>query len=834
MTALLLAALSLPLFGDVVHTRDGKKIEGKVIEYEFFVDVEQDPPPAVPAGKTAPPPTRILRRNVLKIDYTPDFIHFPELIPWPQEQLEKANYLFMPCGPSILCLPKHDDPHVRVFAVDLREGKVAWHLDLPNRIGETVVAGRTVYFMQREKTDDPKKKVKINGVAAPKEIHRLTVTAVEIATGAEQWKAVFDNSEAVKQHWEFIPIFPPVLYVLPDRISIRTMKLSYPMDGAGNVNKDQPTRMVNFSSFDPAAKKIIASIDSKLEAESMGIAYFSEDQVISQVYEGGARFRLSGISLRDGKPKWQSEQYSQGMLFDVTEEFAYVSDSRELFTYSVKNGTKTQKWSIDVLGGKVAGIDLNYIYLYRDSKDPKAIVGFDPKKGNEVWKIDFPEKGALKHLLFAGHRLLYTDQFNTIYCFDTLAKKEMWRWSGIRNGFVDFPRVMGSTLSFFKDGLIIQLDLETGRKIWEVKSEHQSVMQAGDAGVKCNHIKRTDILRERKLPKGAEFFLSTGTPLKYHIGVPLTFIDEWSIPAIGKDAIYSISTTGLLAAVDTKEQKLLWTQRISNLAIKPLSPPIVHSKGIAVNTGAETVSYDFDGKTKQWSAKHFVLRPDRQCEVTSEGLLTVGPRGAALLDPSTGKPIWETPLKNITGHSVSQGKIYAWSSREMTELDLKKGAAGDPTTVPTGISLLATEGKKMFAAIGPYALYDLTSDEPKLALRPKQQDMQISAKGFKGSLVMADGAAFYTHTDGQVVRYEPGADKPTWTFDTPAFTSPLLVHAGRLWFAAGGQGLFALNLKSGAVEWKLDGLPDAKLFTPFLRGGKVAFWSSDGWIVNPD
>ena len=64
MTALL-AVLSLALAGDVVHTRDGKKFEGKLVEYDFFVDVEADPPPApeLIARITNSPNTRPSGRN---------------------------------------------------------------------------------------------------------------------------------------------------------------------------------------------------------------------------------------------------------------------------------------------------------------------------------------------------------------------------------------------------------------------------------------------------------------------------------------------------------------------------------------------------------------------------------------------------------------------------------------------------------------------------------------------------------------------------------------------------------------------------------------------------
>ncbi len=820
VTGILLALL--PLLADVVHTRDGRKLEGKVLEYESFVDVEVAPLP----GKPAPRPVRVLRRDIVKIDLAPNFIHHPEVLPFPFDQIEKADYKYFPANHVILCLPQ--PPARKIAAVDLRLGKKIWELDLPNRVGDPVVGGRTVHFMQRDKEVDDTKKIKIAGSPFSKDIHRLTVTAVDIDSCQILWKAIFDNNDRKDQLWEYFTSLPPSLHILPDRIAIRSYKIGYPMDSAGNVNKAVSERYLSFVSYDPVEKRILSRADSLEASEAGGYPVFAEDFVVTQAHQGGSRFKLFCVGLKDGKLRWQSDYFTQGRLFDVNEENAFVADANTCFAYAVKNGKKNDKWSVDCSGGSIAGVDPNFAYLYRTKRAPRGILGFDSKKGTEAWRIDMPDTDEFTHLMFIGHRLLFTDKQNAITCYDTLAKKEMWKWNPAGPGFATYPRVMGSALTFYKDGRVTSLEIDTGRKIWDVKQSYQTILQAGDAGIMAKQLKGTDVIRERKTLPGAAFFTPTDTPLRNVLGD-----DAWSVPAFDKGTLFTLSSGGHLAAVDLKERKTLWTQKVSNQPVAALAPPLVHAKGIAVNVGGETVSFEPDGKTKQYAVKHVAPRPDRHGEMTPLGLLAVSGGGAAMVDPATGQKIWETPLRSVNAHGAAGGNAYILTSQNLQVIDLKTGAVGDSFGVPRNATLVAVAGKRVYAAVGPFALVGPAPEgEATPLFRPKQQDLRITNRGFKGSLVAADGAAFYSHADGEVGRFE--GEKSVWTFAAPGYTSVLLAHDGRLWFSSWGSGLYGLNLKTGAVEWKLEGLADAALFTPFLRDGKVAFWSSEGWLIAPE
>jgi outer membrane protein assembly factor BamB len=150
------------------------------------------------------------------------------------------------------------------------------------------------------------------------------------------------------------------------------------------------------------------------------------------------------------------------------------------------------------------------------------------------------------------------------------------------------------------------------------------------------------------------------------------------------------------------------------------------------------------------------------------------------------------------------------------------------------VTQLAAEGGRVFAATGPYGFGEAGSGiDFRPVFKSGLQNPGIAVK-FRGALAAGAGHVYYAHADGVMSCFEGGAEKTAWTFSAQGFTSPLLVHGGRVWLAAGGRGLYGLNAKTGAVEWSVEPVPDASAFTPFLWDGKPAFWSSDGWLVTTE
>lgn len=816
MVTLLLLALSLA--PDVVHARDGRKIEGKVLEYEHFLEVE----PADPKLR----PVKILRRDVLKVDLAPNFVRCPEILPFPFDALEKGEYRYVSRGRILVCLPQ--PPLRKLVGIDVVLGKKVWDIDLPDRAGDPVLAGKTLYFTQRTKEVDDAKKVRIGGTPFSKEVHKLTVTAADPETAERFWSHTFDNNDRKDLLWEFHTGIPPTLHFLPDRVVIRAVKIGHPMDAGANVDKTTSVKFVTFYSYDPVQKKLLSAIDSRDAADMGSFPWFTSDAVVTQVYEGQSRFKLACVSMKDGKLRWQTEPFAQGTLFEVNDDVAYVADATHLWAWSVKTGKKLDKWVVEQIGGQIAEVDANFVYLYRSRRAPRGMLAFDVKKAEEAWRIPMGDTDEFSHLMLAGHRLLFTDRTNSIRCWDTLARKELWKWTGPGLGLVQWAKIQGSSLTFNKDGRLWCLELDSGRKLWEVKGQYQKVHQVGDAGAVGFRVAGAgaDLIHERKLPPRAEFLTSTGTPLRFALGD-----DAWSPPAWGDGRIYTLSLSGQLAAIDLDGPKTAWVQKASAQPLQASVAPTLHSGRIAVCVPSEAVFYAPDG-TKSGSTRHSPVRNERPLDAVPGGLLVATGSGFAAVDPATAQKTGEVPIRSVGAWTLSEGSVFAVATGGLHALDLKSWKTADsPRALPAGVTALAAQGGRIWAATGAFGFGEaVVEGDFRSVFRAKSQDPKVSLR-FRGALAAAEGRVWYAHADGELGCFDPATGKTDWTFAAPDFTSPLLVHGGRVWLSAAGRGLYGLNAKTGAVEWKTEPLPDAALFTPVLRDGKAVFWSADGWLV---
>jgi len=816
MIPLLLACLA---GGDVVHTRDGRKVEGRVLYYDDFVEVESGDPQAKPA--------RLFRRDILKIDLAPNFIRCPEIVPFPYDQLEKGEYDYLSFRHVLIAVPR--PPARKVVAIDIARGRKVWEMDFPNRTGEPVLGGRILYFIQKELAADPNKKVKVEGSLVPREIHRLVVKAVDFETGDSRWTHTFDNTDSRNLHWEFFPTPVPSVHVLADRVVIRAMKQGYPFDGV-TVDKSKPQRLAAFYSYDPLQKRVVSQADSPEAAEAAGKPWFTQDSAVCVVLDPPARLKLTAVNLKDGKIRWQSDFLPQAAITDVTDEYAYVTDATHLYAWSVKTGKKLEKWAVDHQAGTIAAIDANYVYVYRTRKgSARAIAAFDVKTSKEAWKIDMPDGEEFIHALHTGHRLLFTDRANALRCWDTLTRKEAWRWTSGQPGLYVGLKLQGSAISFYKDGRVYTLDLATGQKLWEVKKRYHSILQVGDGGVVGHMLTGADVIHERAPLKGSVFFTPTGTPLRFAVGD-----DVWSPPSLLDGRAYCLTSGGVLAGADVQTRRVLWTQRVSSTPVMLVTPPVAYGGRVAVTLNPDTHVYELEGKTRQFIVKHTPLRPERSVDLYGDSLITMSSAGFALTQFATGEKRWDAPVRGVVAYAVDGDNLYAAAQGGMVTVDLKLGRPGAPAPLSRQVTQVAAEGGRAFASTGPYGFGESApGSEFRMVFRSGLQNPGIAVK-FRGALAAAGGHVYYAHSDGLLGCFEGGTEKTAWTFSAQGFTSPLFVHGGRVWFGAGGQGLYGLNAKTGAVEWTVEPVPDAHLFTPILWEGKVAFWSSDGWLVTTE
>src|SRR5687768_2416380 len=244
--ALLLALLQAK---DVVTARDGRRVEGRAREYGQIVEVEGD------EGKR----TRLFRYDVVRIDPGADFPRCPEVFPFPSDLLEKTDYDYASYRKVLVALPKRGG---KILAVDIAAAKRLWELEVPDLLVPPVVAGSAIYFVQLKKEMDESRKLKFGGSAMAKEVHRISVKAVDLETCETRWSQAIDNNDRRDVFWTVASNPAPTLHFLPDRVALRIAKDAWPVDSAGNCDKTKPMKFATFVSIDPQQKRILSSVDS--------------------------------------------------------------------------------------------------------------------------------------------------------------------------------------------------------------------------------------------------------------------------------------------------------------------------------------------------------------------------------------------------------------------------------------------------------------------------------------------------------------------------------------------------------------------------------------------
>lgn len=814
MMTLLLSLLLAPQGVDTVITRDNKKVEGRILEYPGFIDVEPL------EGKKV----RILRADILRIDSSTVPVRCPELAPFPPNLLEQGRHTFLSFGHVLVSLP--DASGRKVTALDFNTGTKIWQIDLPARVGKPILGGRTLHFMERDKFLDDKLKYKIAGNSFTKEIHKLQVTAVDLETGQTTWTQIYDNNDRKDLLWEFIGgSVAPELDILPDRILIRAKKSGFPIDKKGEVDKRLQAPFTTTYHYDPEARKHVSATDMPDNLSVRSRPYYLQDLVVTLVASGQGMLRFTALGARDGKPKWQSDEFI-GRLFDVVGDQAYVIGTSHIDAWSIRTGKKIANWSVEHLAGTVTAVDFNNLYIYRTEKEPRAILGYDVKTSKEAFRILMPERDGLTHLMLAGHRLLYYDRANTLYCYDTIQKKDLWKWTGAGAGLIISPALAGAGLTLLKDGRVTCLDILTGEKVWEHKGLYSTITTVGNVGILAHHMQiGWDIIRERKSPKGSTFLTKTHTPLRFAMGE-----DEWSVPAFADGKCWVLSANGLLLAIDLKDKKILSSPRLVNQRINKLSPPVFWDGRLAVNINGQSQVFDPEGRKQQYQMVNSLVQPHHQFHLAKGEPVTGHESGLARWDPATGKRLWDSKAAGIKTFVIQGGNAVVLTNQNVQVVDLGGGETQATMRTPYDATRVAADGARVFVTVGPYEAGEASAEEEFRPLfKSISREPEIRGK-FAGELAAGGGILFFSHADGEVTGINEKDGKSLWAFKTPQFTSFLLLHKDRLWFSAPGVGLVGLDARTGDVAWKAE-VSDPARFVPFLTGDRVAFWSSEGWMI---
>jgi outer membrane protein assembly factor BamB len=648
MAFLLLLALA-PQARDVVTTRDGRKIEGRAYEYGQILEVEGD------EGKR----TRLYRHEVLRVDPGADFPRCPEVFPFPPDLLEKTDYDYASYRKVLVALPKRGG---KILAVDIAAAKRLWELEVPDLLVPPVVAGSAIYFVQLKKELDESRKLKFGGSPMAKEVHRITVKAVDLETCETRWSQAIDNNDRRDVFWTVASNPAPTLHFLPDRVALRIAKDAWPVDAAGNCDKTKPMKFATFVSIDPTAKRILGSVDSDDAAEAGGRPWFTPELVVLQVFINSTSWRLVGIGVKDGKKRWEGEPVT-GTLHEITDETAYASDLTHFHAISLKTGKRLEKPSIELAGGQVAEVEGGFAFLYRGRKAPKRIEIFDLKKASAAFAVPMPEDDEYVHLRVLGNRLLYTDRMNRIHATDLGTRKEAWTWAGTGPTFVQNPKLVGGGLAFYKDGRITLLDPANGQKLWDVKGNYRSVVPVGDEGFLAIRQPGADLVRRRRFDREGLFLTPTGTPLRYAWGGE----ESWSPPAVADGKVYTLSSGAVAVAVDLADKKVVWSERLSRTPVNPLSPPVVADGVFLANVGAETQAWALSNKGRLYQARHVPLGPDRQFHAAG-GVWYACATGVPIsgFELATGRKVWDSAARGIVQYAPAATRSTPFPSRSTT------------------------------------------------------------------------------------------------------------------------------------------------------------------------
>jgi outer membrane protein assembly factor BamB len=808
---LLLIALCLQA-KDVVVTRDNRRFEGRVLEIGQILEVEADD------GRRS----RLYRHEVARVEPGADFPRCPEVLPFPADLLDKVEYDYAAYRKILVALPRRGG---KIVAVDIAAAKRLWELEVPDLLVPPMVAGSAIYFIQHKKELDETRKLKFGGSPMAKEVHRISVTAKDLESCETRWAQTIDNNDRKDVFWTVAANPAPTLHVLPDRVALRVAKDAWPVDASGNCDKTRPLKFATFVSFDPLQKRILSSVDSDDAAEAGGRPWFTPELVVLQAFINATSWRLVGVGAKDGKKRWESEPVT-GTLHEITDELAYASDLVHFHAISLKTGKRAEKPVLELAGGVVADVEGGYAFLYRGRKAPKRIEVFDLKKGAVAFARPMPEDDEYVHLRLIGSRLLYTDRMNRVHALDLGTKKEAWVWAGAGPTFLQSPKLVGGGLGFYKDGRITLLDPASGQKLWDVKGNYRAVVPVGDEGFLAIRNPGADLVRRRRLDREGLFFTPTGAPLRYAWGGE----ESWSPPAVADGALYTLSSGGSVLAVNLSDRKVLWNERLSRTPVNPLSPPAVIGGAFIANLGGETQAWALSNKGRLYQARHIPLGPDRQFQVL-DGLWFACATGVPVsgIDAASGKKMWDSTARGVVHYAVADGAIHAVSATQYHRIDAKTGAVADTWALPRGVTAAAAEGKRVILVSGPYGFGAPSPEGVRTLWKARAADPKIAHR-FKGQIAMAPEGVVYAHADGAVTYLKDGAEKEEWNVATPEFTSPLLVHEGRVWFAAPQVGLAGVDLKEGRFVWKM-AAADAALFTPVLWEGRPAFWSAEGWLI---
>ncbi len=794
MGPLLLSLIALAQGTDVLRTRDGREWSGRIREYDRFVELEQ------PDGSLQ----RVPRPGILSFHPAPA-LRSPEPVPFPSELLERGDHDFL-AAPGVLFAAARP-PGRRLTAIDLASGGRIWDSDRPLRTGAPLLHHRTLYLLERAPSTG----------APPASTPRLTHHAVDPATGETRRSLVLESADR-KEFASNILLQPaPSLHVLADRLAVRTFRQA-PDGGA---------RWTALSFVDPKGLTLAGHLENPALPALGGRPTFLADRVITQLFSG-TQWRLAALGLRDGSLLWQTPWMS-GRLHDVHDDAAWFAapGSGRLSAVDLQSGRIHDTFGVDLDGAVVADVDETRAVLMGGPKAPSQLRLVELRTGTVLWSLPPAPAEDLRFLLRIGHRIFLAAPAGALRCFDLNARKELWTWSGAGGGAVQHPAALGDGLLFFKDGRATLLDQESGLVRWELKTPWRGLQVLGSEAILAPRAAGMDLIRPRTLPPGGRFVGPGELPLCFSLG------DEtWCPPAFSGGLLYTVSARGRLVALEEETRRVRWELPLSTIPLPGPAAVTVHGARAVVTFGQEAQLIDLEGRKRLQAARHTPYVGGGHPPFGPSGFVLSTPAGLSCLDGS-GTEVWASPLRPVFATAASRDAMAVLAASELHVLSLGSGTTRWTIPAPPGSTLIAFDGTTAVCAQGPSGWHGPDAvGQLHSRFQAKEKDSRKWG-GFRGQLALADGRVYYAHADGELGCFEAASGKAIWSVPTPAFVHSLRLHEGRLWYSARDGGLHGIDRATGKTEWTRP-RRDVEAWTPVLRGNRVVWWSSEGWLIEPE
>ncbi|MDP3370153.1 MAG: PQQ-binding-like beta-propeller repeat protein [Brevundimonas sp.] len=239
----------------------------------------------------------------------------------------------------------------------------------------------------------------------------------------------------------------------------------------------------------------------------------------------------------------------------------------------------------------------------------RTMTALDQATGAVIWStpVDVPIHGAPT---VSGSRVFVVDVENQIQAFDTTTGQQVWSYRGIpepaRLMRASSPAVTGDTvIAPFSSGEVVALRASTGQAVW------QQVLSRASRTSALSEIR--DIAGRPVISRGAVYAVS-------HSGV-LSALDirsgqpKWTLPIAGVnaplpvgDVVYIVSKTGELTVINRESGQIYWTRDLNegrvrreggvlgfwDRTVRPIwsGPLMASNRLVLTNSDGELVAFD--------------------------------------------------------------------------------------------------------------------------------------------------------------------------------------------------------------------------------------------------